>query len=173
MGRSLREMKLLVVACVAATAAAFQGTCGTLATPRAGCAAPVCRSPAVRARALRRSGAGARGLAAQADPALGAGSGLAGLATAISSPMLHTVAPVLLAVDAGPLEDVQDYITSHPLQDAVAISLMVFTLVRLRSSTEPIQARHASLRSASATLQCSATLIPGARGCLPFRIAAD
>ena len=47
-----------------------------------------------------------------------------------SPAIFHTLpSPMYLAVDAGALEDVQQYVMAHPLQDAVAIALMVFTLV--------------------------------------------
>lgn len=74
-----------------------------------------------RLRSPRRPMSGTRRLVSQLDPAKCA---------ADSSHVLHALAPMYLAVDAAPLEDVQEYIMSHPLQDAVGIALMVFTLVR-------------------------------------------
>ena len=82
-----------------------------------------------RARGQRRPGSrlggGTSRLVSQLDPARCVADVAAGYPA-----IFHTLSsPMYLAVDAGALEDVQEYVMAHPLQDAAAIALMVFTLV--------------------------------------------
>jgi hypothetical protein len=67
-------------------------------------------------------------LSCQLDPPT-IGAATATVPGAWDAAQLHfaTIGHVLLALEGGPLADVKDYITGHPLQDAGVIAVTLFT----------------------------------------------